>query len=199
MLHITHPSARNGTESSWRSAFSGAFGESARPPGGNAVRKHTFFMWAGATLALALTAASACGNSTSSNGTSASSSCVNASATHHAYVVVEHGTATHQVQKCVGFSGDVIDGQTLMDQSGIQYQTQTFSFGKAVCQIDKEPAQYSSCFANSGPNWLLFVDTGGSWATAQTGYAQITLHDKEALGWEYTAVQSPSPPPLPKE
>lgn len=163
------------------------------------MRQHTFFVWAGATLALALTAASACGSSTSSSSTSASSSCINASAPHHAYVVVEHGTATHRVQKCVGFSGDTIDGQTLMDHSGVEYQTQTFSFGKAVCQVDKEPAQYSSCFSNSGPNWLLFVDSGGTWAMAQTGYAQVTLHDKDALGWEYTADQSPSPPPLPKE
>ena len=35
-------------------------------------------------------------------------------------------------------------------------------------------------------------------AEAQTGYTQVTLHDKDALGWEYTADQSPSPPPLPE-
>ena len=78
-------------------------------------------------------------------------------------------------------------------------QTQTFSFGKAVCQIDNEPAQFSKCFADTGPNWTLFVDAAGVWTEAQTGYTQVTLHDKDALGWEYTADQSPSPPPLPKE
>jgi hypothetical protein len=165
--------------------------------GGNNVRQH--LIWASATLALLVSAVSACGSSPSQNSSSSTTSCVNSSAPHRAYVVVEHGTATHKVEKCVGFTGDTIDGQTLMDQSGIKYQTQTFSFGKAVCQIDSEPAQYSSCFASSGPNWLLFVDTGGTWAEAQTGYAQVTLHDKDALGWEYTADQSPSPPPLPKE
>ena len=161
------------------------------------MRKH--FIWAGAILALAVSTVSACGSGPSASSSTTSSSCVNPSAPHRAYVVVEHGTSSHQIQKCIGFAGDTIDGQTLMDESGIEYQTQTFSFGKAVCQIDSEPAQYSSCFANSGPNWLLFVDTAGTWAEAQTAYTQITLHDKEAFGWEYTADQSPSPPPLPKE
>jgi len=161
------------------------------------VRRH--FMSASAILALALGTASACGGSSTSGTSTSASSCVNSSAPHRAYVVVQHGTASHKVQKCVGFTGDTIDGQTLMDKSGIEYQTQTFSFGKAVCQIDSEPAQFSKCFADTGPNWTLFVDTGGTWAEAQTGYTQVTLHDKDALGWEYTADQSASPPPLPKE
>ena len=156
-------------------------------------------MWAGATLALAVSAISACGSSPSSSTSTSTSSCINSSAPHRAYVVVEHGAATQRIERCVGFTGDTIDAQTLMDKSGIEYQTQTFSFGKAVCQIDSEPAQYSSCFSDSGPNWTLFVDSGGTWAVAQTGYTQVTLHDKDALGWEYTAEQSPSPPPLPKE
>jgi hypothetical protein len=166
------------------------------------VRKHPIV--ASATLALLVGAVSAvtvaCGGSGSPTaGTSPANTCVNASAPHHAYVLVEHAGATSPLQKCVGFSGDTIDGQSLMDQSKIEYQTQTFSFGKAVCQVDNEPRQYASCFAASGPNWLLFVDTNGTWAMAQTGYTQVTLHDKDALGWIYTADQSPSPPPLPKE
>ena len=160
------------------------------------MRKH--LMWASATLALMLGGVSACGGSPSANTSAPTSSCVNASAPHHAYVVVQHIAAGHEFQRCVGFTGDTIDGQTLMDQSGVEYQTQTFSFGKAVCQVDSEPTQFSKCFADTGPNWLLFVDTGGAWAEAQTGYTQITLHDKEALGWLYTSDQSPAPPPLPK-
>lgn len=161
------------------------------------MRKH--LMWASATLALTLGGVNACGGSPSASASPAAGSCVNASAPHKAYVVVQHIATAHRLQKCVGFSGDTIDGQTLMDQSGIEYQTQTFSFGKAVCQVDNEPAQYSKCFADSGPNWTLFVETSGAWAEAQTGYTQITLHDKDALGWTYTADASPAPPPLAKE
>lgn len=159
-------------------------------------------IWAGATLALLIAAVTACGGGSPAAGSAASpaASCVDASAPHHAYVVVQHlASSSAPVQKCVGFSGDSIDGQALMDRSGVEYQTQTFSFGKAVCQVDNEPQQYSQCFASSGPNWSLFVDSAGAWTLAQTGYDQVTLHDKEALGWRYTADASPAPPPLPKE
>lgn len=162
------------------------------------MRKHPIA--ASATLALLL--AAACGGSPSAGTTTTSptNTCVNASAPHHAYVVVVHlSTSAAPLQKCVGFSGDTIDGPTLMDESGVEFQAQTFSFGKAICQIDGEPQQYSKCFADNGPNWTLFVDSGGAWTLAQTGYTQVTLHDKEALGWRYTADASPAPPPLPKE
>ena len=160
------------------------------------MRKHPIA--ASATLAMLIGAVAACGGGSPAATASATNGCVNAAAAHHAYVVVQHAVGG-EVEKCVGFSGDSIDGQTLMDQSRVEYQTQTFSFGKAVCQVDNEPAQYSKCFADSGPNWTLFVDTGGMWSEAQTGYGQVTLHDKDALGWTYTADQSPSPPPLPKQ
>jgi hypothetical protein len=163
-------------------------------------------MWASATLALALgtgtlsTLISACGGSASTSSASPASSCVNAGAAHRAYVVVQH-TSGATVQKCVGFAGDTIDGQALMDQSGIAFQTQTFSFGKAICQIDNEPPQFDKCLATSGPNWSLFIESSGAWTVAQTGYTDpaVILHDKDALGWRYIAYEpTPSPPPLPK-
>jgi len=162
------------------------------------VRKH--LMWASATLALAIGVVNACGGSPTTSSASPTSTCVNASAPHHAYIVVQHGSGT-TLQKCVGFAGDTIGGQALMDQSGILFQTQTFSFGKAVCSIDNEPAKYDKCFADSGPNWSLFIEANGSWTVAQTGYAdpKVALHDKDALGWRYIPyVEKPSPPPLPK-
>ena len=161
------------------------------------MRKH--FVWASATLALAISA-TACGGSPPSPSSNSSNGCVNASAPHRAYIVVEHLSGT-TVQKCVGFSGDTIDGQSLMDTSKIEYQAQTFSFGKAVCQIDNEPKQFTQCFPQNQPYWALFVETGGAWAQAQNGYTQVNLHDKEALGWHYVpqAAASPVPPPLAKE
>ena len=163
------------------------------------MRKHTF--WASATLALALAVTAACGGSPSGTSSNTSSSgCVNACAPHRAYVVVQHLSGT-SVQKCVGFSGDTIDGQSLMDQSKIEYAAQTFSFGKAVCQVDNEPQQFTQCFPQNQPYWALFVETGGAWAQAQNGYTQVTLHDKEALGWHYVpqSAASPAPPPLARE
>lgn len=154
-------------------------------------------IWASATLALVITA---CSTSSPSSTASPTVTCINASAAHHAYVVVEHLSGT-SIQKCVGFAGDTIDGQTLMDQSTIAYQTQTFSFGKAVCAIDNEPAQFSECFPKNKPTWSFWFETGGAWAGAQVGYTDIHLHDKEALGWHYmdSSNQNPAPPPLAKE
>lgn len=147
-------------------------------------------IWASATLALVT---AACGGSSPTNPTS---SCANAGAPHHAYVVVQHLSGA-SVQKCVGFAEDTIDGQTLMDKSGIEYQAQTFSFGKAVCQVDNEPAQYSACFPQNEPYWALFIETGGAWASATNGYTDAKLHDKEALGWHYVKAADPSPAPPP--
>lgn len=164
------------------------------------MRKH--LMWASATLALTLVTlfTGACGGSTATGSASASGSCVNQSAPHHAYLVVMHASA-RVVQKCVGFTTDTLAAQSLMDESGIEYQAQDFgpSLGKAVCQIDREPAQFTKCFPDNGPYWSLFVETNGQWAPAQTGYSQVNLGDKDALGWVYTAASSPSPPPPAKE
>jgi hypothetical protein len=152
------------------------------------VAKH--LTWASATLALVI---AACGGSSP---TSPAISCANASAPHHAYVAVQHLSGA-SLQKCVGFAGDTIDGQALMDQSGIEYQAQTFSFGKAVCQIDNEPAHYSACFPKNQPYWALFIETGRTWTTAANGYTGANLHDKDAFGWHYVQQSDPSPGPPP--
>ena len=159
------------------------------------MRKH--LLWASATLALVI---AACGGSTPTSQASPTPSCANATAAHHAYVVVEHQSGA-SFQKCVGFAGDTIDGQTLMDQSGVKYRAQTFSFGKAVCQIDNEPAQYNECFPKNQPTWWTFVEAGGAWTCAQTGYTAVALHDKEAIGWRYilSTDPCPTPPPLAQE
>ncbi len=162
------------------------------------MRKHMQASALLAVLAAAAIALPGCGSPAAAV-TSPTPSCVNASAPHRAYVVVQHLSGT-VVQRCVGFAGDTIDGQTLMDRSGIEYQTQTFSFGKAVCQVDDEPSQFTQCLPQNAPYWDLFVESGGSWSVAQTGYVQVTLHDKDALGWHYVSATdpSPAPPPAPK-
>ena len=157
-------------------------------------------IWTSATLALTVIAIAACGGSSATANPAPTSSCVNASAPRHAYVVIEHLSGA-VVQKCVGFSTDAIDGKTLMDQSGIEYQAQQFSFGSAVCQIDSEPQQYSQCFPKDQPYWSLFTESGGQWTAASTGFTALVLHDKDAIGWHYVpqADASPAPPPAPKE
>ncbi len=159
------------------------------------MRQH--LRWASASLALL---AFACGGTSSTPASSpAAETCVNAKAAHHAYLVVQH-LSGGTVQKCVGFDGAQIGGDDLMQQSGVKYETQTFSgLGKAVCAIDGEPAQFSECFPKDKPFWALFVETGrGPWVTPEVGYGAVNLKDGDALGWRYeTSGPSPAPPPTP--
>jgi hypothetical protein len=156
---------------------------------------HKHLLWASATLALVI---AACGGSSPTSQASPTSSCVNTGAAHHAYVVVQHLSGA-TLQKCVGFAGDTIDGQALMDQSGIEYQAKTTSVGKAVCQVDNEPAQFSTCFPQNQPYWALFIEAGGAWTMAPKGLSDAMVHDGEAVGWHYVRYDpksDPSPPPL---
>ena len=52
-------------------------------------------------------------------------------AAHHAYVVVQHLSGS-SLERCVGFTGSDIDGQAVMDQSGIQYLAHGVTAGKVV-------------------------------------------------------------------
>jgi hypothetical protein len=169
------------------------------------VRKHLARLsLASAQLAIVLSVVllpvAACGSSSPTATGSPTPSCVNASATHHAYVVVQHLGGT-SLQRCIGFTGDTVNGKDLMSESGIKYQTQTFSFGIGVCAVDNEPATFTECFPKNQPYWSLFVEDKGAWTQAQVGFDQENLKDKDALGWRYVpaADQNPSPPPLAKE
>ena len=102
------------------------------------------------------------------------------------------------IERCVGFSSDSIDGQTIMDRSGIEYRAQVVSSGKVVCQVDREPSQFSQCFPLNQPYWALFVETSGQWASAAAGYADVRLRDTQAIGWHYVRATDPAPAPPPK-
>src|SRR5216684_3027984 len=69
--------------------------------------------------------------------------------------------------------------------------------GKAVCQVDNEPKQFSECFPQNQPYWALFVETRGAWTSSAGGFTDARLHDTEALGWHYVPSTDPSPGPPP--
>jgi len=119
-------------------------------------------------------------------------------AAHHAYVVVQHLSGS-SLERCVGFTGSDIDGQAVMDQSGIQYLAHTVAAGKVVCQVDLEPQHVAECFPQNQPYWALFIEEGGRWTSAPGGYTDVRLHDGGAIGWHYvpSGDAAPAPPPLP--
>jgi hypothetical protein len=141
-------------------------------------------------------AVAACSSPRATSSAAQVTSCANTGAPHHAYVVVQHLSGA-SLQRCAGFSSAMIDGQTLMDQSGVQYQAHALSAGKAVCQVDNEPVEVSQCFPPEQPYWALFVERGGKWVGAAGGFAEVTLRDGDALGWHYVPAADPAPAPPP--
>ncbi|MGH7912272.1 MAG: hypothetical protein ACREQM_08000 [Candidatus Dormibacteraceae bacterium] len=159
------------------------------------MRPPRHLLLASATLAAALLLC-ACGSGPAQAKT-VPSTCGSVSAPHHATVVVTHGDGS-TVQRCVGFSTPTISGATLMEKSGLEFATQTFSFGKAACEIDDQPRHWAKCLPSGGEYWALYTLKPGSstWKTAQSGYATVKLSSGGALGWRYEPeTQSPAPVP----
>ena len=150
-----------------------------------------------AGLLFGLLSLAACGGSPAP--AAAGGGCAGGSQPHHAYLVVEH-LSGRTVDRCVGFSGPTIAGDQLMKESGVVFSTQHFSFGDAVCSMDREPAAFDTCLPQNAPYWALWTEKAGAgWQQAQVGYAAVQLADGDALGWRYTPAtdQNPSPPPPP--
>ncbi|MGH7611984.1 MAG: hypothetical protein ACREN4_08190 [Candidatus Dormibacteria bacterium] len=104
------------------------------------------------------------------------------------------------VQGCAGFNGATVAGETALRRSGIQFATQHFSFGNAVCQVDHDPSSYASCFGSGQPYWALFIWSGhGPWKPASTGISEVRLRAGQALGWRYDPSSGKAaPPPRPR-
>jgi hypothetical protein len=147
-----------------------------------------------AALGLLLTG---CGATSPNSGASAQATCAGDSAPHHAYLIVTHADGK-SVQRCVAFSGAEIGGSAVMKDSHLEYATQSFSFGPAICQIDHEPASYTQCLSSSGPYWSLYVYSGGQWKEASKGYAETDLANGGAMGWIFETSTSKQTPAKPK-
>ena len=99
-----------------------------------------------AGMAMALLV-SACGGGGGGSGASPGVTCSGQG--HSVEVVVELGD--HRVvDRCVGFKGTEITGQTTLHRSGIEFATEHFSFGDAVCQIDHDPKSYTDVYKRQG-------------------------------------------------
>lgn len=153
-------------------------------------------VWASALLAAAVLVLPLAGCGTPAATTSGNCS----SSPHQVQVVVELGSGK-VVQHCAGFSDATIAGEAALRRSGIEFQTQHFSFGDGVCQVDHQPESYSNCFGSGQPYWALFTWSGpGPWKSASTGISEIKLRPGEALGWRYDpSTGKAKTPPKPKK
>ena len=125
--------------------------------------------------------------------------CAQASSAHHAALVVEHGDGA-VARVCVSFTAASITGDQVLALSHVQYATADYGgTGKAVCQIQGEPASYPpGCWTASSPFWAMFVSrAGGSWLTSSLGISSQTFRDGDAEGFRYERQSDNSAPPSP--
>jgi hypothetical protein len=123
--------------------------------------------------------------------------CAQAASTYHAGIVVELGDG-QVVRQCVGFDTASITALAVLQESGIEYATQTYGgLGAAVCQIDNEPTSYTTCLPTSGSYWVFFISrAGGAWASSPEGVASETLSDGDDAGFRYDPLAGADPPPV---
>ena len=122
--------------------------------------------------------------------------CTAATYPHHVALVVELGDS-ESVGRCVGFNGSSISGEEVLQASGLEYATQGYgSLGQAVCQVDEEPAAYSTCLPSSGSYWALFTSrAGGAWQAADVGISSVEFANGDAEGLRYDPETGPDPAP----
>ncbi len=155
---------------------------------------------ASATLApLALAAAAGlagCGGP--APGPHRAASCAAATAAH--VTVVVEPTRRVVLTRCVAIPSGGLGAVAVMRRSGVEMALQHYSFGDAVCQVDRVPAAYSQCLASGQPYWALFVAPAhGRFAPAATGISGIHVKAGEVLGWHYVPARGPATaPPLPR-
>jgi hypothetical protein len=124
--------------------------------------------------------------------------CAQAGSTHRVALVVEHGDG-RVIRVCVGFSASVssISALAALQSSALEIGTESYgSLGTAVCQIDNEPAQYTTCLPASGSYWVLFIShAGGAWTTSSKGVSFATVVDGDGVGFRYDPQAGADPPP----
>lgn len=155
---------------------------------------------AGVAIRLLLAAAVVCGLAIAVPTGPAHPACVRAAGEHHVALVVEHGDG-RVVTACVAFTGGMITGEQILNASGIEWGAADYgSLGKAVCQVDHEPATYPpNCLQAGHPYWATFLARGGGgWSTTPYGVSRQTYVDGDAAGLRYDPpTGSPAAPPPP--
>jgi hypothetical protein len=124
--------------------------------------------------------------------------CAQAGSTHRVALVVEHGDG-RVIRICVGFpaTASTTNALAVLQSSGVENGTQSYgSLGMAICQIDNEPAQYTTCLPAAGSYWVLFIShAGGAWSTSSLGASFAKVASGDGVGFRYDPQTGSYPPP----
>ena len=108
-----------------------------------------------------------------------------------AAIVVQHADGS-LITSCVSFDGDEIDGEDLLNQSGINYMADFGnSMGSILCSIEGKGCDFPNekCFCQcSQPGscayWSYFIkDESGGWIYAPIGARLRKVHDGDVDAW----------------
>jgi hypothetical protein len=124
--------------------------------------------------------------------------CAQAASAHHVGIVVEHGDG-RVVRQCVAFDTTTITALAVLQNSGIEEATESYGpgLGQAVCQIDNEPAHYTTCLPTSGSYWVFFISRGGgAWINSVQGVSNTYVTDGDDIGFRYDPLAGADPPPV---
>ncbi|MDQ2959666.1 MAG: hypothetical protein M3R48_01245 [Candidatus Dormibacteraeota bacterium] len=125
--------------------------------------------------------------------------CASAAGVHHVTLVVTHASGS-TLTFCDSFGATAIVGEQVLLDSGIQNALDHTSSGDEVCQVDREPASYTSSCLGTSAYWALFTSrtaTAGSWTYSSVGISSMTLSDGQAVGLRYDPESNPVPPASP--
>ncbi len=149
-----------------------------------------------AILAMPLVAAGLGVTSTVARVGPAAPLCTQAAFDHRVGLVIEHGDG-RVLRRCVGFNGSSITALEALQASGVETGLEPYgSLGTAICQIDNEPASYSTCLPASGSYWVLFVArAGGAWSDSALGASTVTVTSGDDVGFRYDPQAGADPPP----
>ena len=122
--------------------------------------------------------------------------CTQAAFDHRVGLVIEHGDG-RVLRRCVGFNGSSITALEVLQASGVETGLEPYgALGTAICQIDNEPASYSTCLPASGSYWVLFVaKPGGAWSDSALGASTVTVTSGDDVGFRYDPQAGADPPP----
>lgn len=138
--------------------------------------------------------------------------CVDAAASYHVALIVEHADAESNVRVCVAVGTPSETAQQVLQDGGVPYGfVDEGSNGRAVCQLHQEPATpaggwtQANCFSGAGSNvgktWSIFCtspwqhapdgsanqcySSDGSWRYSSHGISSLQLRDGDAVGFKY--------------
>jgi hypothetical protein len=116
-----------------------------------------------------------------------------------AALVVDLGNRT--IKRCVTFDQPVITAFELIQRSGLDFTSATFSFGEAICSIENTGCQFPQepCFCQC-PNasgeclfFALFFLRRGEFVSANVGESHLIAHSGDVIALAFGPGTAPEP------